>query len=83
MQTNTDQHPMHLKEKAFLVYTVASSLVGTSWMGYQAGSHMGQLLAPIPPRPAFCLECNQNIMVGGCHKAHQQTYTEQPCNPSQ
>jgi hypothetical protein len=58
---------MHLKEKAFLAYTVASSLVGTGWMGYQVGSHLGQLIAPIPHRPAFCLECNQNIMVSGCN----------------
>jgi hypothetical protein len=54
---------MHLKEKACLAYTLASSLVGTGWMGYQ----VGQLIAPTPPKPSFCLECNRNIMVSGCN----------------
>ena len=58
---------MHLKEKAFLAYTIASSLVGTGWMSHQVGSYVGGLIAPTPPKSAYnSLECNQNIMVSGC-----------------
>jgi hypothetical protein len=60
MQTNTDQHPMHLKEKACLAYTLFSSLVGTAWMGYTLGQ-----LTLATPKYHFCQECKKTIMVCG------------------